>query len=520
MSEYKSARIGAERAKWTMLPLATAVALAGCGGGSSGGGDDAGGGGSTSGLSDAQQAVAVAYTIAGQADSLSNLAVEQSASAGNSEDGFSSESFTFSAASTEEPYDDCNAVDDSVDRGFVVQSGDALDLADIDFPSPFTSSVNNNLGLKADARGRANCDIGQLKALGAYDIAQREDIDQDPGKRLVYARAGGLAGSSLSFDSVAEVSESFQLESSVGGVSFPNLRYEMYVCNGCVDGDLSDWTGDPAKHITSVTFLEMEIGVDGGSTYSRLGTIDEPFVLQSAPDAGGTGDVRVEVNGEYEVTYGSDAEGCGLNAKLSTDEVGPLYVDSLMADTVTPKRGAINVSPAGSDKTFTVEFPAGGGSPLIDGRAVDEDDMDAVVRCGYVESTDIAPPDVAPDISGTWQSPCRQVQEDSWLNLTYTFNANGTGDAEFALFSDDSCSVNTESGTNVFTYHVGSAVDNSPQAVPAFELDLNFYEMGETVYDLYGVDGNTLFLTDPADNPDQEQFRDDRLFMGFGYQRQ
>ncbi|KPP97820.1 hypothetical protein [Marinobacter sp. HL-58] len=529
MGKCKNKTVLERQVSWLFLPLATVLAIAGCGGGSSGGGDgDDGGNGGNEGddppnvstLSDSRQALAIAYSIAGQANTLPGQALAQSGSAAEDEQvGAMAQSKSVSTATTTEPYDNCSAVDDSVDPGFVAQEGNVIDLSEVDFPSPFTSSASVASGAADDARGRANCDVSQARVLGAYDIAQREDVDTYPNRRLVFAEAGGLGGDTLSFDDAPDPSRSLQLESPLAGLSIPVLRYRMYLCDGCVDGDLSDWLGTPGEDLTSVAFLEMDMEINGNQSYSRLGTLDDPFVLQAAQDSGGTGDIRLDINGEYEVRS-SATQGCGVNATLSTEESGPLYVESLTADEVTPTSGGIDITPAGSEETYTVEFPSGGGEVLVNGQQASEDDLSAVAACGYVESTEEPEPEEAPDITGTWaMSECEQSDTDQWTSITYTFNSDGSGEATQEAFDSEACDTPENSDTQPFDYEVGEAVDNSPQSVQAYELDL-FYDIGVEVYDLFGVDGSTLYLSDPAANPDEEQFRDDELFTDFGYERQ
>lgn len=360
------------------LPFLAAVAVAGCGGGGSGGGDGGDPTG-TSSLSDSQKAVAAAYTIAGQANSLSDQAVNQASGAADT--GGTVDSQSFSAANTQDPFDECARIENSVDAGFLTQEGEVLDVSAITtFPAPFTQPANDSLGQKEDAVGRANCTIDQLNVLGAYDIAQREGIGGDPGKRLVFAEAGGLGDASLSFAVPPDVSKSMELETSATSLSIPTLRYRMHICNGCVGGDLSDWTGDPDIDITSVAFIELETVISGNSSYVKMGsTPDEPFVLQTAP--GGAGDVQVDVDGEYQVTNGG-AEGCTLGATISTENSGPLFVDSFVDDNAAPTGGAIDITPTGSGETFRVEFVPGG--PLVNGQPVSEQDLTAVNNCGFV----------------------------------------------------------------------------------------------------------------------------------------
>ncbi|WP_372971974.1 hypothetical protein, partial [Marinobacter sp.] len=163
MKKRVQVKTGLEPGAWKLLPLVAALAIAGCGGGSSGGdgvedgndggngvGDGGGGGGNGSegsGLSGSQQAIAVAYTVAGRAESLADQAIDQSSgAAGGDESGVSAQSSLVSAANTTEPFDDCVAVDDSVEAGFRIQEGDALDLANVEFPEQFTSSPDNDIG--------------------------------------------------------------------------------------------------------------------------------------------------------------------------------------------------------------------------------------------------------------------------------------------------------------------------------------------------------------------------------------
>uniref|UniRef100_UPI0035695C06 hypothetical protein n=1 Tax=Marinobacter sp. TaxID=50741 RepID=UPI0035695C06 len=145
----------------------------------------------------------------------------------------------------------------------------------------------------------------------------------------------------------------------------------------------------------------------------------------------------------------------------------------------------------------------------------------AVSACGYIEDTSTPQePEEAPDITGTWaMSECEQSGSSQWTSLAYTFNPDGSGELVGEVFDNEACEQPIATPTEPFSYVVGEPVDNSPQSVQAYELDL-FYDSGVEVYDLYGIDGNTLLLTDPAANPDEEQFRDTQLFTDFGYQRQ
>lgn len=507
----------------TPLAAVCAVALiaAGCGGGGGGGGGGSGdgdGGGSSNGgadLSSEERAALAATTSSsagGLAQGLAEGAVADAAGSDDPEGAGQPSAFgpVTSASRTVATELDCTT-------GAVrFTESTILNMDDEAFPDAFSNAdgFDDSRGTPDHLHLRADCDDDAITFNGSFDVTQLQDVDGTAGSAIVY-KAGGYAGPNRG--NAPDLGESYSSSSDFGSSS---IRGELFACNGCVAGDLADWTGTPDLDSTAVGFLDMEfdftVGDESEAFAIRLGeSRTSPFRLQTIHEGGDS--ATVDINGRF--AYDGE-EQCSFD--VTYDTVTPPTVDDLNAANPTTTNGRIDVTLNDNGSgTYVVEYDSNG-NVTVDGETVDisdvEDDCDYGGEPGGGDDSDsgnggtTSGPDA---LSGFWQSECIAVGQDrgatvyGQVGLLFD-TTNETYSETATAYSDASCSDKTDeinlTGEDYETPGESTAVEG------AWEINLRGGSQRDDIFEVFRIQDDILTFGEyPVAGPDQEEFRPDDI---------
>lgn len=438
------------------------------------------------------------------------------------DDSAGSASYVYSAATAEPEVDilfvcPSDTGHHSGDGAVRMQEGDLIDIDGIDFPAKFSNSPGDTMD-NGDFISRSNCFVTQedeeiYSFKGSFDIAYKAQVGGTDG-RIVYAQIGGFTGTAKGDKADMEKFAKTATSTEQGDIS-SRIRGLIYSCEGCVSGDLSDFTGDAKRDATSISFLEMELDMPGIKADYQVGKSGlSPFVFISEDH-----DTYTYVTLDGLLKYHDHDSGCGFDVTYQTREA--LMIEGY--ETGQPKTvgGELRITDNESNEDYFVSYQLDGSIKVAndEGLYFIQEPSQAAQDCGFVMR---APDDgsndgTAPDLANTtWDSACIRIGASSWGELTYAFAGDQTVEVETRVYDNDGCTENEQIHSRTADYQVGDAIDNSSQTVQAYEIDF-VYGTDDTVYDLYGVDGNALYLGDVMEGPDQQQFRDDQLDMDVPY---
>lgn len=337
-----------------------AVGLVACGG--SGGSDSSGSDDGDSSLSEEEQATIAAQTATATATAA------QSFAGGQTTDPTGSTSSTSGRTTQDTSNFNCS------EGGFgFTNDTPGFNVANETFPNPPFStqsglSTGNNTGkkLRADqCENKVTLNDGTEFTTfvdGASDTKAREAIDGTSGHVARLHRLGGFQGNDLEPDT----GSFYELEQRTDGVTqlVFKARGEIFSCEGCVGGDLSNFSGDPSQDQAISMFLEVQAGDGSGTAGFTFGNAsDDPLTLVTS-DAGGSV-TNVEIDGSFSVD--ASDEGCGFGATYNT--VNALKIEDYQSGASTITDGTLEVALDGGS-TNTVEFQSDG-TVKVNGDEVD-----------------------------------------------------------------------------------------------------------------------------------------------------
>jgi len=237
-----------------------------------------------------------------------------------------------------------------------------LDITAEAFPEPPFSGTLPVAGTDDYVQIRANCQDPMLGTLdGSLDVLIREGIA--PGAAAIVYRAGGYQGANTPPD----LDTPYVSENEFGGMSFRTmLRGDFYNCQGCVLGDLGNFTGDPERDFAVSAFLETEFDFGGEGFASTMGqSFDDRLTFVG--ESSGTGTL-LDLNGR--LAFSSEVEGCSFDVTYETVKRPTLTGADQQAT-----NGTFNVTDNTTGNTHVVAFDPNG-NVTVDGRApADLDDL-------------------------------------------------------------------------------------------------------------------------------------------------
>lgn len=392
-----------------------------------------------------------------------------------------------------------------------------LDINAETFPNPPFSGTIPVAGTPEYVQVRANCQDPTFGTIdGSLDVLIRENIATSGAAAIVY-RAGGYQDA----DAAPDPDTPYVSETDQGGMAMRTaLRGDFYNCEGCVDGDLGNFTGDPERDFAVSASLETEFDFGGEGFASTMGrSFDDRLTFVGEASGAGT---LLDLNGR--LAFSSEIEGCSFDVTYNTVERPTLVGADEQAT-----NGAFNVTDNITGNTHVVEFDANG-NVTVDGEPpADLDDLaekcalsgDAGGNGGMDNGTgDLSGPEGFAE-GLPWRSECWDVDGDAtgptlWAQFELQAvgpiggGSSGTG-LEFArTFTNETCSGEPEdTSEGGFTYEVGNAVDG---VRGAYEID--FLNRGgdgsENIYEIFRIeDGVMVFGRYPEAGPSAPEFRPD-----------
>lgn len=513
------------RAVPTFAVSILALALAGCGGGSGSGG----GGNDTVSLSEEEQVLGAAATGMEQAGVAQGFAEAQANTRDDpTEDSTSTSSVT--TASYTDPEGDTvpltfecpnsNAGSDYGGEGEyrVAEGGDRIAIHDIDFPDAFSNSLSDGQGTPDDILLRSDCRVTLdgdefFRISGSADIAQEENIDGSAGNRAVYARIGGHTGNQIG--DTPDVSEAMTTGTQFGDTfTESGYRAEIYSCEGCVNGDLADFSGNPDLDTMSVSFMNMDINLSELNASFRVGeSLNDPLTMKTSW-TGTAGQAEVELDGR--LSYSDQETDCGYDVTYATDQA--LLIDDYAQDGSSETVGGkMDITVNESGNSYTVEYQSNGDIRVTDssGNEVTPEPSSDAESCGFVGGeTDSGGSTDASALEGEWASPCNQVSPDRWAIATYDFSSSVV-DLSLTTYTDDSCSSEDQTESFQYSYSVGDTVPQTDGRGDAAEIDYTS-DSENDIFDIYRIENGVLYFgaPDPGTAPDSEAGRPDDIDIG------
>lgn len=388
-----------------------------------------------------------------------------------------------------------------------------LDINAETFPNPPFSGTIPVAGTSEYLQFRANCQDPTFGTIdGSLDVLIRENIAPGGASAIVY-RAGGYQGA----DEPPDLDASYVSENEFGDMAFRTaLRGEFFNCQGCVLGDLGNFSGDPERDFAVAAFLETEFDFGGEGFSSTMGqSFDDRLTFVGEASGAGT---LLDLNGR--LAFSSEVEACSFDVTYETVE-RPTLVGA--DDQAT--NGTFNVTDNTTGNTHVVAFDANG-NVTVDGQPpADLDDL--AEKCALNGNGGMD--NGTGDLSGPegfaeglpWRSECQVLDGDTtgptlWGDIEIkglTGDAtSGTGIEIARTFSNETCSGQPDdSRSGGFDYVIGDAVAG---VSGAYEID--FLNRGgdgsDNIYEIFRIeDGVLIFGEYPEAGPDQPQFRPDRF---------
>ncbi len=509
-----------------------ALAIAGCSSSSDSEDDTAGGNGAGGpvSLSEEEQVMGAALTGMSQAGMAQGYAQaqadEQSDPSGGSSGSASMGTAGFYTASGDEvellfkcPSDEAGAEFGGEGEYRFEGDGDLIAIHNLEFPSQFKNAGSlDGQGNSDDARLRADCvvtmdgeDFFHFK--GSLDVAQQENINDG---RVVVARIGGFTGPSA--DDAPDLTEAMETAVTFDGdLSESRFRAEIYACEGCIDGDLSNFGDNPELDSLSVSFMDMIVRLQGLNAAFRAGeSLANPFVMKTQA-TGTQGQAEVELDGLLK--FEDLDTGCGFDVTYATSQALLVneYDKEGEAETVG---GKMDVTLNESGNIYTVEFQPDGDVRVFDssGSEVTPDPSTDAQSCGFfLEGADDSTG--AAELEGTFVSPCVQISGDPdpdlWAEHTYEFSGSGDVSLTLESFTNDTCSVTDQSETVEYSYSLGNDVPQADGRGDAVEIDFTSDSQSD-IFDIARIESGVLYFGEPSpfSMPDSESVRPDTINTG------
>jgi hypothetical protein len=413
----------------------------------------------------------------------------------------------------------------------IAEGGEQLERQAITFPESHFSGSFPEHGTADDHVGRADCVMHQdgdtvYHYEMAFDVAQEENIDGQPGRRAVFARSGAFTGPN--FEDAPDPEESGMANFTAAGMDMTlSSRFLIHACEGCVGGDLNDFSGDPERDTTSVSFLAMDMDHPGVRISMQLGEgTDALFAMVTR--AAGNGATEVSMDGL--MRYTDHSTGCAFDVTYATN--ADLVIADYSSDSPTMLGGQLQVTDNQSGNVYDVEYHDNGEVTVSrDGTLITIEPSEEAMACGFVapdgdQGGSNGTPSDPDELTGHWVSDCEQIGESEWGNMEFDFAADGSATSIVNVFDNDSCSGTAEQTMQAeLTYEIGDPIPQSGNT-DAFEINLTDRVDPEswndlpTIYEIYGIDGNRLYFGEPLAGPDQPEYRPEELDQSFGYTRQ
>ena len=489
-------------AQFHRLPLALAVSvpflLSGCfGGSSSSSSDDPP---STSQLTEEEQVLGAATVGLQRAQTIQDQAEAQTEPRDNPDPGSSGDSSGLSTAAAvpEDPEFTC-------DEGgyYFKEGGELFQVGDDDFPQAHFSNADSVDGASGDPRDaviRGDC-VSQLDEdsvfsyEGGLNLVQREQMHSSEG-RLIWLQVGSLP------DGIeGEPDPEGFMEFESGDFGGSRFRMQVFACEGCVDGDLSNFDGDPKLDATSVSFGELDFNLDGFSAQARTGaSLDDPFVMQTAR----VDDSSANVTLDGELQFVDSEQGCGFDVTYATAR--PLLIENYAGSRPDTVDGEISVTSNESGRTFDVEYHADGEVTITEnGSTVTVEPSEEAAGCGFfAPGQEFEGVPTASDLAGTWGRVC-EPSEGVWVSEEFTFDESGEGVRDSRFFNNSDCTGEPEGEVEIgFDFAIGFGVPSEVDEVAGVEIDLFNREVisgddvsvESEVFGAFGIGDNTLYWGD------------------------
>ncbi|MES1943410.1 hypothetical protein PC39_04802 [Salinisphaera sp. PC39] len=322
-----------------IVAAAGALALAGCNDGSSGDGD------SGDGLPSASQQAQIAALIG--TDAISEFE-EPPVGETPPQQGQSSMQARTAATDTT---DQCESL--GGEGTYTVDDDRAFNLREQGFPDDFSNVPADPV---TGTRIVADCESDDFSFRGQFDIA---DAAMDGGE-IVYYRAGGDGdGGAPDVDAFYDVASA-----QAGDV---RTRGVLYFCDGCVAGDLGDFSGTAGVDATLAAFLVMEVlefRLEAGNG------LDDLLVFQQ--EDRGSGAVEQTIDGRMAFRLNvEDGDRCAFDVDYRTDT--PLRIEDFDTADARVSTGALTIAVTGTDEAFDIEY--NNGTVFVDGEEVTPEDV-------------------------------------------------------------------------------------------------------------------------------------------------
>jgi len=334
------------------------VGLAACGGGS--GGDD----GDSSGLSTSEQAAVAAQSATGTVSAAQSFTSDPTSGGMGGNTSSTTKRITQDRSSL-------NCGNGNV--GFT-NDKPGFDINAQSFPEPPFTTATITSGNDANRKLRADecvttTSTSTLEIDGASDTIAREDIGTT-GREAQVQRLGGYQGE----NSEPDINSTFDFKQTQDGVTTLDFsaRGEIFTCDGCKDGNLGDFVGNPGRDQTVAMFLEAKIGDDSDTYRFTFGdSLNDRLKFESSVVSSGSPSVTaVELNGGIEF---SASGGCDFSADYNT--VTALQIENFQTSNSKITDGEIEVAVNGNSPN-TVTFDSDG-NVMVDGEPVDTSSIDA-----------------------------------------------------------------------------------------------------------------------------------------------
>ncbi len=352
----------------TIKPILAAFALAtvtACGGGGGGGGstdDDGGGGGDTSGsinLDDGQQATLAAKSAAGITSAASGMSEAATSQTDDQVDNDSTSGVVAGATTTE----DCGT------SGSIIRD---TGTASVTFPSSAFSGGEVDGAREAylaDCTFSSDTNSGEFK--GQLEYIADDLADGDGGNEWAVFRAGGANAieGSPNLDEAYRMESSFTFEGDTTEFLL-EATSEMHVCIGCVDGDLSDFSG-VEENMTMLMYADWNFN---GSSWEVGESRSDKLLMQATASGGETGRAEVEVDGRM-AFIDTENDGCGFDVTYDFSEGTPLIVNDFVGSPETVG-GEFELTVNETGEIYNVQVSSEGNVTVRDssGGTVDVDD--------------------------------------------------------------------------------------------------------------------------------------------------
>ena len=146
-----------------------------------------------------------------------------------------------------------------------------------------------------------------------------------------------------------------------------NREHATHVCQGCVDGNLGDFSGHTDRDMTFVANLEWDYGSEGELDIFGEGPGGTPYAMQ-ATNAGTHTDVTLDGRVAFS-NRGQGRDVCGFD--LTYETVEPLMIHDFESGGDDVRGGEFNVTVNSTGDNYNVEFTSTGdvlvnGSPIPD----------------------------------------------------------------------------------------------------------------------------------------------------------